>query len=143
MALIRDRRVGMRGISDTLSQGDQSSFSDILFNMRTGNVSQAQDNALVNQETASLVQAGMDPATAASTADSDVQTTLNTFTGEGGLGISWTGAGPNSPTFADAAVSSLFPAGLLPPGFSIPTWVWLLGGGLVGIWVLKEFNVIK
>jgi hypothetical protein len=120
-----------------------SSLSDIIFNMRTGNVSQAQDNALVNQETASLVQAGMDPQTAASTADSDVTTTLDTFTGPGGLGISWTGAGPNSPTFTDAAISSLFPNGLLPPGFSIPTWVWVVGGVLGGFWLLKEFRVIK
>ena len=53
-----------------------SSVPDVIANPATGKVTPAQQQALAQQEQASLVQAGMDPTQAAAQAQSDVGMTL-------------------------------------------------------------------
>jgi hypothetical protein len=150
MALIRDRRVGMRGLGDgftidpaamyggtainpvpmTLDESPiipGSSAGSILWNAATGDLSNQQVVNLQNQESAELVQAGMDPADAAATASGDVNSTLSTFVGTDGS----VGALPSQ-------------SGLLPTlALGIPSWAWWVGGGLAAFWVLKELRVLK
>jgi hypothetical protein len=149
---IRDNRVGRRGLGDdtpfvidpaALYGGtainpvpmsmDQpliipgSSAGSILWNAATGDLSNSQVANLTNQETASLIQAGMSPAQAAAAASSDVTTTLSTFVGPDGS----VGALPSQ-------------SGLLPTlALGVPSWMWEIGIGLAAFWLLKEFKIIK
>ena len=98
-----------------------SSMSDVLYNAATGNLSQSQVTQIKQQQTSSLIQAGMDPSQAAAQAESDVTTALQTFQAPGAFGINWTGAAPGGPNWTSA----------VDPIFGIPLWVWLAGGGVL------------
>ena len=149
MALIRDRRVGRRGLGDgfTIDPAAMyggapvnplpmsiespfipgSSVGDILWNASTGTLDNSQVVNLQNQESASLVQAGMTPAAAAAQSQADVTGTLSTFVAPDGS----VGALPSQ-------------SGLLPTlALGIPSWAWWVGGGLAVLWALKEFKVIR
>jgi hypothetical protein len=101
--------LGLRSIPPAISSLNPfvpgSSVTDVLSNAVTGNATAAQKQAMVQQVTAQYVQSGMDPATAQAQAQQDVTTALKTFTGPGAFGVTWTGADPTSPTFAQAAGS--------------------------------------
>ena len=56
----------------------------VVYRAGTGNVDPWTENELVSNATDANVAAGMDPATAATQAQSDVSTTLSTFTLGGG-----------------------------------------------------------
>jgi hypothetical protein len=94
-----------RGLGQDSS--DWSSISSFFQNAVTGNLSDSQVQSLTDQETQSLIQAGMDPASAAAQAAADQNAALSTFTGTGGLNLSWTGALPSQPGFGSAAGSWL------------------------------------
>lgn len=148
------RRMGLvrRGKRNLSGLGD--SVFDYLYNTITGNLDSNQTANLKTQETASLVQAGMDPASAAAQADADVNETLSTFTGRGALGVQWTGAGPTSPTFAQAAstqAGQAIAAGVTNAGESlvegasaitggVPSWIWWVGGAVVGFIILRRLR---
>jgi hypothetical protein len=113
-----------------------SSLYDLLYNAATGNVSQDQADAIAAQNAAAIVQASggtISPAQATAQATSDVADTLDTFNGPGAFGIDWTGAAPDSSTWASGLVPSLPSL----PGFSIPSWVWWIGGGAIGMLLLR------
>ena len=99
----------------------------VIFNAATGNVSPAQKQNLIAQQTASLIASGMDPATAAAQANADVTTVLTTYSGPGAFGVPWTGADPSQAWTAQAAdwLESV------DPNFGLPMWVWLAGGGFL------------
>jgi hypothetical protein len=157
MALIRDRRVGLGSAAAGGGGGfltpsqlstpggggtpfdsypeiiSGSSAGDVLWNAATGTLTQAQQANLVNEEQAELVQAGMDPDDATAQSLSDVQSTLDTYTGPGAFGT-FTGA------TSDSAVSGL----LQSFGLSgVPSLFWWVAGGVAAIWALKEFRIIK
>jgi hypothetical protein len=116
------------------------SLYDTLYNAFTGDVSPGQVASLTQQEQASLVQAGADPATASSLASADVTSALSTFSGAGGLGLSWTGALPGQ-SFG-TALESKFASAIQ----SIEAnWYWYLGGiialGALYVWVYGGFRV--
>lgn len=83
-----------------------SSLYNVLYSAATGDVSPDQVNQLTQDETSNLIQAGADPSTASSDAANDVNTTLATYSGTGGLGLTWTGAAPGQ-SFTSAATSWL------------------------------------
>lgn len=120
-----------------------STPGDILYNAVYGNISPNQQANLVNQEQAELVAGGLDPTTAATTASSDVTETLDTYTGPGGFGVTWTGAAPDQPGFPTAAANAVAAAAgnaLLPTLSAVPSWVWWAAGG-AGALIL--FGVVK
>ncbi len=95
----------------------------VVYNAATGDVSPAQKAALVQQGAASLVAAGADPGTAAAQAESDVSDTLDTFSGPGAFGVTWTGANP-----ATNAVGST-------GSWLADNWAWLALGGVGIVWL--------
>lgn len=114
-----------------------SSPLSVVWNAATGTLSPAQVNNLKVQESAQLVQAGMAPAQAAATAQQDVDDSLSTFVGEGAFGT-YTGALPSQAS--TGLLNSFFGPSILD---SIPSWAWWIGGAFAGIWVLREFKIIK
>ena len=99
----------------------------VLFNAATGNISPAQKQALIQQQTQNMIAAGADPATAAAQAQQDVTTVLTTYSGPGAFGVPWTGADP-SQAWTTQAANWLQTAD---PSFGLPMWLWLAGGGFV------------
>lgn len=109
------------------------SIRNAVLNAITGNVSSQQQSQLVQQEQSGLIQAGMDPSDAATTAAQDVNTALSTFRGSGAFGITWTGASASSPSWLSALVTgagnsnSVFPSWLT---WIKTYWPWFaLGAG--------------
>jgi hypothetical protein len=125
--------------------GDISTdIGNFFYNAWTGNVSPGQKAALVAQEQAQFVQAGMDPTSAQSQAQSDVTASLETYAGSGGLDVSWTGADPAQSGFVPAAatqavdVATQSAANILAPSLAaVPSWLWWVGGGLAAYFGLK------
>jgi hypothetical protein len=117
--------------TNTFGQG--AAPSGLLFSAATGNVSPAQKQNLIAQQTAAMIKAGADPATAAAQASSDVTTTLMTASGPGAFGVPWTGADPSQ------AWTTQLSNWLQTPDASlgVPMWMWLAGGGLA-IWLLAK-----
>ena len=116
------------------------SLSDLLYNAWTGNVSPGQVQSLQQSETSSLIQAGADPNTAAAQAATDVNTTLATFTGSGGLGLSWTGALPGGPSFGSALAAKVKAA----TDFLSSHWILIIGAlvalGALYAWAYGGFG---
>jgi hypothetical protein len=104
-----------------------SSPYDFAYNAATGNVSPAQKQQLVANQTAALIQAGVDPTSAAQQAQDTITTALTTYSGPGAFGVPWTGADPSQswPT----QISNLLQSS--DPTFNVPFWVWLAGGGFL------------
>lgn len=119
------------------------SLSDLLYNAVTGNLSSSQVTALQQQETASLVAAGADPTTASAQATTDVNTTLATFTGTGGLGLSWTGALPGGASFGTALSAKVKSI----TDFISSNWLLIIGGvlalGALYVWAYGGFKTGK
>ena len=111
--------------TNTFGQG--ATPSGLLFSAATGNVSPQQKANLVAQQTAAMIKAGADPATAAAQASSDVTTTLMTASGPGAFGIPWTGADP-SQAWTTQLTNWLQTSDAT---FNVPMWVWLAGGGFL------------
>lgn len=124
----------LSGMGDDASDDDSGdSLYDFFYNMVHGNISPDQQAQLVAQESDSLIAAGMPANQATTQAQSDVTRTLATVTAPGGLGITWTGAGPTSPGFGTAA-SSAVTSGLA----AVPLWAWIAGGAVVVLLVVKK-----
>ena len=120
-----------------------STPGDILYNAVYGNLSPNQQANLVSQEQAQLVTAGATPSDATTTANTDVSETLDSFTGPGGFGVTWTGAAPDQPGFPTAAADAVANAAsnaLLPTLSAVPSWVWWAAGGIGG---LILFGIVK
>jgi len=100
-----------------------SSLGSYLYNAATGNLSQAQVQSLTQQETNSLVQAGVPLPQAQEQAASDVHDTLSSFVGSGGLGITWTGALPTQGGFGTATTNAV-------SNWFAQNWIWFLLAGL-------------
>ena len=107
-----------------------TSISSLLYNAATGNLSADQVDALQQQETARLVQAGMDPQSASAQAQQDVNNALATFNGSGAFGQTWTGALPGGPNWTTAAAGSTV-------SWLASNWIWLALGG-VGLLFLSK-----
>lgn len=115
-----------------------SSAGDVLYNATYGNLSPNQQANLVTQEQAQLVTAGLAPDVAAAQSSTDVSSVLDTFTGSGGLDVTWTGAAPDQSGFPSAAASAAGSAianTLTPTLSAIPTWAWWAAGA-AGVLVL-------
>jgi hypothetical protein len=102
-----------------------SSFGDVIYNAATGNVSPSQVAQIKQQQTSSLIQAGMDPSSAQAQAESDVNTALQSFSAPGAFEINWMGGQPGGANWLTTAAQSVDPV------FGIPWWVWLAGGGVL------------
>lgn len=111
-----------------------SSWADLLYNAETGNVSPDQKNQLQQQEQQGLVTAGMTPTSAADQAASDVNTALDTYSGPGAFGVTWTGAQPGGPNWVTELASSAANA----LGASSGTWIWWALGGIGALWLLTR-----
>lgn len=115
-------------------------FADLLANMFTGNLTQDQVNALQQQETASLVQAGMPAGTAAQQAAADTNATLATFAAPGGLDLTWTGALPSQGGFGTAAASAVAAPAVDAFSWLSQYWPWLALGGIGLWWASRELG---
>lgn len=100
-----------------------STLTDYLYNATTGDVSAAQQQGMISSEAAQLMQAGMDPTDAQTTATSDVTSALTTYSGPGAFGVVTTGAAPGQGLVAslESSLGSIN---------GIPGWAWLAIGGL-------------
>jgi hypothetical protein len=99
----------------------------VLFNAATGNVSPAQKQNLIAQQTAAMIAAGADPATAAAQANQDVTAVLTSYSGPGAFGVPWAGADP-SQAWTTQLTTWLQSADAT---FNVPMWAWLAGGGFL------------
>jgi len=116
-----------------------SNVNDVIYNMTTGNVSQNQRNAMVAQETQSLVQTGVDPNTAASQAAQVVDQSLASATLPGAFGITWQGAGPSAPSWIEAGIQqTAIPTASDASSWLAQNWPWLALGAIGVWWVSKQ-----
>lgn len=120
-----------------------SDTAGVLFRAATGNVDPWTKQQIIDDAAAANERAGMDPATAQTTAESDVTTTLKTFTlgGDDRTGADPSQASlslPSGRSLADAFHSLTHDDGSgcgitnLGGCIQIPSWVWYAAGG-VGI----------
>lgn len=123
--------------------------NDLARNVTTGNLTPSQKAQLQAAAAQQYVTAGMDPATAQQQAASDVNASLSTTKLPGAFGITWTGAGPESPTWVDQALADVA-APLEPfapsgdgsnsgqPSWLAQNWPWLAIGAVGLWWVTKK-----
>jgi hypothetical protein len=97
--------------------GTSGEASLSLANAVAPNLTQAQADALQSQETAELIQAGMDPEDAQAQAQSDVNAALTSA-----------GAAPSQAWYNN-----------LPGGLSATTWLYILAAGAIGLALLYIF----
>jgi len=111
------------------------SVQGFLYSAATGNVSPDQQTALIQQATQDLVRTGVAPQAAQAQATQDANAVLSTFTGAGGLNITWTGAQPSQPGFATAAAQA---AATSATDWLASYWPWLAVGGISVWWLSRE-----
>jgi hypothetical protein len=115
-----------------------STVSDLAYNAVTGNLSQAQVNAQIQQEAQALQATGLDPATAQTQATQVVNSALASVTLPGAFGITWTGALPGTPGWSAALLAPAEQTTSDLSDWLTSNW-WILALGGVGLlWFLKR-----
>lgn len=115
-----------------------------------GTLSAGQKRALIQQETAQLVQAGMDPSSAYAQATYDVTGVLiknNADPSQAGIAtalqapidLALTGSVMPSGTIYDRVTGAGAPPDPQPPSWLSQNWMWLLGFGILGYVAYDQF----